>query len=311
MIGLAVFSDHGAVKPEHIPHTDLQENINTSTNKIQIVHSGGEAIDRSAIKIILSIKIPEESELRHIEFSGSKLHFINPDGKESNPDDNVFALGDCIIIDTTDPDNQNKEDYLDDGLKINNSYAIDMFFVDTPSQQVIQKAVLQGGFGEIPYWITPHPYGSVYDNSTNEWLPTELVGAFNDGIFTQDSVPKKPAFVYEEFQFGIDADEMGISDPLKLVQLNVVYSSKDCSPNEIPISVYNGSEWTQIGQKMVENCEFTQSANFIYDISSAPSYVNTTEKLENLKVRFSASENASPNSGKFIRIDCVRIHVVF
>ena len=59
-IAVTVFSDEGAVKPEHIPHTDLQENFNRSTNKIQIVHSGGEAIDKSAIKIIVSVNNGEK-----------------------------------------------------------------------------------------------------------------------------------------------------------------------------------------------------------------------------------------------------------
>ena len=33
-IALTVFSDGGAVNPEHTPHTDLQENINTNTNHV-------------------------------------------------------------------------------------------------------------------------------------------------------------------------------------------------------------------------------------------------------------------------------------
>ena len=54
-IALTVFSDGGAVNPQHTPHTDLRENINTNTNTVQIIHSGGEAIDLSAIKIIFSV----------------------------------------------------------------------------------------------------------------------------------------------------------------------------------------------------------------------------------------------------------------
>ena len=61
---------------------------------------------------------------------------------------------------------------------------IDMFFIDTPSQQVIHTAVLQRGSGGVPDWITPHPYGSVYSNSAQNggWQPTESVAEINDGI---------------------------------------------------------------------------------------------------------------------------------
>lgn len=290
-IAVTVFSDEDTVKPEHIPHTDLQENFNRSAKTIQIVHSGGEAIDESDIKIILYANGEKKGEFQSGDFTVK-----NPYGMDSS--DEVFTLGDCIEIDT-------------ESMELKAGEDIDIFFVDKPSEQVIQKAVLQRGIvGGLPYWITPHPYGSVYSSITGGWLPTELVGAFNDSVFTTEKpIPKRPEFVYEEFQFGIDADEMGISDPLKLVQLNVVYSSKDCSPDEIPLSVYNGSNWTQIGQNMKENCNFTESSTVVYDISSEPSYVNTTEKLEKLVVKFSASGNANENSDKYYCVDCVRIHV--
>ena len=73
-------------------------------------------------------------------------------------------LGDCIVINTT-------------GKEVNlmSGDAIDMFIVHTPSEQVIQKTVLQRVSEERPEWITPYPYGSIYDNSATirEWLPME------------------------------------------------------------------------------------------------------------------------------------------
>lgn len=313
-IAITVFSDGGAVKPEHIPHTDLQENINASTNNIQIVHSGGEAIDRSAIKIILSIKIPGESEIRYPEFSGSKLHF--------DPDDNVFALGDCITIDTTDADNQNPEDKLDDGLEINNSYAIDMFFVDTPSQQVIQKAVLQGGFWEIPTWITPHPYGTVYSDSAvnGGWQSTESVAAIQDGLLTDSYIPKS-SWVTENYTFGIDADEMGISNSFTKVILRIIYQAHDNSPDTLILKIFNGSQWTQIAPnteqiKMPEYNNIQESVNAnppneytgetTYNITK---YIKTTSELEKLEVSFSVEGHADDMSEKTGWVDFLGIHV--
>ena len=75
-IAVTVFSDGGVVKPEHIPHTDLQENFNTSTNKIQIVHSGGEAIDMSAIKDnTLTLIMEKRGEFDICQYPGK-----DPDG---------------------------------------------------------------------------------------------------------------------------------------------------------------------------------------------------------------------------------------
>ncbi|MCC4765864.1 type IV pilin [Methanosarcina sp. DH1] len=292
-IAVTVFSDENTVKPEHIPHTDLQENFNRSAKTIQIVHSGGEAIDESDIKIMVSVDGENKGE-----FDSDDFNVKNPDGTYSS--DGVFTLGDCIEIDTSSMDLKAGDD-------------IDIFFVDTPSEQVIQKAVLQRYSGEIPTWITPHPYGSVYSNSTDGggWQPTELVDAINDSIYTKTPV-LKDQYVYQEFQFGIDADEMGISNPLNLVQLKIIYSSHDCSPDGFPLSVYNGSDWVQINYIMKENYDFTQceaDGLTVFDISSAPYYVNTTEKLEKLVVRFSATGNAA--SDKYYCVDFVGIHVEF
>jgi FlaG/FlaF family flagellin (archaellin) len=301
-IAVTVFSDGGAVKPEHIPHTDLQENFNRSAKTIQIVHSGGEAIDESSIKIKVSVNGQESAKPPFV----SPFTVKNPDGSPSS--DGVFTLGDCIEIDTTglvnDPTSPT-------GVRDPTSGdMIEIFFIDTPSQQVIQKAVLQRDSGEIPEWITPHPYGSVYSSKVG-WQPTELVNGITDGIYSEEKVLKDET-VYQEFQFGIDADEMGISDPLDLVQLKIIYGSHDCSPDDFPLSLYNGYEWVQINYAAKENYDFAtceKEGKTVFDISSAPYYVNTTEKLEKLVVRFSASGNAASN--KYYSVDFVGIHVDF
>lgn len=287
-IALTVFSD-GALNPEHTPHTDLQENINTNTNRVYITHSGGEAIDLSAIKIILI------ADGQRYEFN--KSDFKDPD--DTDPDDAVFMLGDCIVI-----NNENIKSGID----------IDMLFVDMPSQQVIQRTALQQGPTKVPYWITPCPYGSVYDNSTNKFLPTELVDGMSDGLFIKAQVPKKPESVYQEFTFGIDADEMDISDSSRPVKLKVIYRSQGCSPDEIPLSIYDGSDWTQIGPKMKNYSSFDDCKNSNSNIYEITSYVNASEKLENLKVRFSATENPDEHdpdeqNEKFYEIDFIGIHI--
>lgn len=121
-IALTVFSEGGVVKPPHTPYTSLREKIDTNTNTIKIFHTGGEAIDRNEIKVVLSVKG------KQTEFDNSKFKVKNPEDKDST--DRYFMLGDYIVIDTMSP-------------PITESDSIEMLFVHTPSRQVIQKAVLQ------------------------------------------------------------------------------------------------------------------------------------------------------------------------
>ena len=302
-IGVAVFSDGGAVKPEHIPHTDLRENFYRGSNTLQIVHSGGESIDRSAIKIILSGNYGKSDE-----FSKSytvsdptdleaKAKILKPDGKVST--DSRFMLGDYITIDTkgivTDSTTPRSRD-------LTNKDSVDMFFIDMPSQQVIQRTMLQKATREPLDWITPHPYGSVYD-SYGGWLDTESVGEI-DGTFTQSPIPKRD-WVYEEYTFGIDADEMGVSDPLSSISLKVIYNAGDNSPQNLTLSIYNGYDWTQLASQMGETFKGNREV-VIYPIID---YVSNTAQLENLIVKFSGIGNAANQSVKTDLVDFVGIQV--
>jgi Protein of unknown function (DUF1628). len=300
-IAVTVFSDGGAVKPEHIPHTDLRENFYRGSNTLQIVHSGGETIDRSTIKIILSGNYGNSDEFSKSytvsDPNDPIAKILKPDGKVST--DNVFTLGDCIKINTagivTDRIAHRSRD-------LTNNDSVDMFFIDMPSQQVIQSTVLQKATREPLDWITPHPYGSVYD-SYGGWLDTESVGAI-DGTFTQSPIPKRD-WVYEEYTFGIDADEMGISDPLSSISLKVIYNAGDNSPQNLTLSIYNGYSWTQLASQMGETFQGNREV-VIYPIFD---YVSNTAQLENLIVKFSAIGNAANQSVKTNLVDFVGIQI--
>jgi FlaG/FlaF family flagellin (archaellin) len=127
-IAITIFSDEGVVNPPHIPHTDLSEKINTNTDIVQIIHNGGEAIDLKAIKIILSVNGDPFS----FNLSDPGVTFFSSNGSESN--NGVLMLGDFIEINTSQR-----------GLDLKNDDTIDMYFVHTPSQQVIQRVTLQNG----------------------------------------------------------------------------------------------------------------------------------------------------------------------
>lgn len=277
-IALIVYSDGGVEKPEHIPHTDLCEIMNIRNSTIEISHCGGDAIDRSAIKIKLSVKIPGEPESKHPEFSGSKLLF--------DPDDNVFSLGDRIIIDTTKPDNEGEN------VNITNGADVDFYFLDMASQQVIQKTVLHGNFVKLPDWITPDPYGSILDKSGSlpeEFLPTEVVNESKDGLETRCHWEKNQTSS-ETFTFGIDQYDLNLENPLKLVLLKIVYDFHDNSiKNKILEINVGGTDWIKVADLSIDS---TNDPPF-FNITDK---VNTTEKLYNLKVRISGEGQANSDN---------------
>lgn len=288
-IALIVYSDGGVEKPAHTPHTDLCEVMNANNGTLETSHSGGDAIDLSAIKIVL--KFPDGQ--RH-EFS--KSDFKDPDG--NRPDD-VFTLGDSIVIHDE---------------KIKNNVDVDMYFLDTESQQVIQRAVLKGNYLEIPYWVTPAPYGSVYDKSGNlngEYLPVELINEINDGLSTRCHI-EKGLISNETFTFGIDQYGMNLKDPLQEVLLKIVYANHDNSQKNMTLEInVDGSNWIKVAPNITTKLDSYNDFSDC-DTSLAPfditKYVNTTTKLNNLTVRFSATGNAASDN-KNGWIDFIGVHI--
>jgi FlaG/FlaF family flagellin (archaellin) len=122
-IAVVIFSDVVA-NPPHTPHTDLQESIDPTSNKLYIFHVGGEAIDLKDVNIILvNSKNTDEQEEFNLSLTGSGFY--------CNATNNVLMLGDYIRISP-----------MNISLGTNDTT---MFFVYTPSQQVIQKVALYSG----------------------------------------------------------------------------------------------------------------------------------------------------------------------
>ncbi|WP_292373853.1 type IV pilin N-terminal domain-containing protein [Methanosarcina sp. UBA411] len=294
-IALTVFSDGGAEKPEHTPHTDLQETINTTNNTLQIIHSGGEPIDLSAIKIILIIGGKQQPDVyEQNSFTIKKL-------EDSEPK-NIFMLGDCIEI---------------KDKNITGDVDIDMFFVDTPSQQVIQRVTLQcGNEGKEEnsgtngrYWITPYPDGTPTDTSGG-WISTEAVNEIGDGIFTVYYPPSKnnddPNSTAQVFDFNINTTKEGVSAPIHKVILKIVYSVNDGSYKHLAldISVAEPENWIRVDSDMTAYKHDFDA----YEIDITP-YVKTITDLEKFKARVVIVTQASENAKKKAWIDFLGIHV--
>jgi len=298
-LAVLVFSDEGAVNPPHTPKTDLQENVDTGADLVKIFHRGGEAIDLEDAKIVLNINGQQEV-----------FDLSSDPGVSCNATNNVLMVGDDIVINTS----------LSRGRDLNSTDSIDMYFVHTGSDQVIQRVMLQSGNEESEssddtddtskYWITPHPNGTA-DDTSDGWISTEAVDKIGDGIFTtyyaSDKKDGDPNSTAQIFEFNISATEEGISEPpFENVTLRIVYSLHDKNYDYVALDIWDGNpnQWIRVESDMPE-----YNKNFeAYDIKLI-SYVTTIEELEALKVRIVAVTNADKKADKTAWIDFLGIHV--
>lgn len=137
-IAAVIFSDI-IVNPPHTPHADFSDRININDDTVTILHCGGEPIDLKAIKIIISVNgMQNEFNIQDPSNSDSRVEIRHLDGSLSN--DSALMLGDYIVIHTNPETDQNQK-----RIDMNSTDIIDMYFVYTPSRQVIQKVTLQNG----------------------------------------------------------------------------------------------------------------------------------------------------------------------
>lgn len=290
-VALTVFSDGGEMDPVHTPHTNLEENLDRPKDIIRISHNGGEAIDLEDIIIILRV------DGKDVEFNMSDPGVTILDSEGNISSDDVFTLDDCIMVNTSSK------------IEISNAEAIDLYFVHTESSQVIQKTMLWKDSGSLPYWITPYPYGSVYDSYTGKWLDQELVDKIGDEDYTENDFPKDQ-YIYENFTFG-GLDDLDISEDATFskVILKIVYRIHDQSA-KLEMEVNNGSpavmfDLTKKGDAPIDSTEFVESE---FDITQ---YVKDATDLENLVIKISTTPNAADQAGKEGWIDFIGIHLEY
>ena len=291
-VAITVFSDERAMDPPHTPHTNLRENIDTSKDKVQIFHIGGEAIDLEDIKIILRVNGMQAE----FNMSDPDVEIYDPDGNKL-PHDGVFTLGDYIEIDPSSK------------INIEHGDVVDFYFVHSESSQVIQKTKLWSEGKEFPDWITPYtfPGGTAYDNYTATWLDTELVDKINDNKSTRTHISKNET-TYENFTFAINTEELEIPEGTLFtnITLKIVCTRHDKSPIILTPEINNGSsQWT----RLYPSIGFTHSMDFVNQNYNITEYVKNTTELENLEVRILADGRASDSADKAFHVDFIVIHL--
>jgi FlaG/FlaF family flagellin (archaellin) len=127
-LATTIFSDVVVINPPHKQHTYISERIDTNADTIQILHSGGEAINLKTLKIILSVN----GKLTKFNMSDPSVKVLNSRG--SVLDNGFLMLGDCIEINMRQL-----------GIYLKDNDTVDMYLMNTKSGQVIQRVALHGG----------------------------------------------------------------------------------------------------------------------------------------------------------------------
>jgi len=290
-VALTVFSEGGKMDPPHTPHTNLEESIDRSEDSVKIFHDGGEAIDLEDIKIILEV----DGQQAEFNISDPEVEVYDPEGNKLSSN-GVFTLRDYIAINSS-----SKVDITD-------ADAIDLYFVHTESSQVIQKTILWRDFGDLPDWITPYPYGSVYDNQVG-WQDEEIVDKIGDEQYTVNDFPQKQ-YVYENFTFG-SLDDLCIPEDTSFseVLLKIVYRIHDQSA-KLELEINDGSpavtfNLTKQGVVSPDNGDFVE-----VELDITP-YIKNATDLENIVVKMSTTPNAAEPADKEGWVDFIGIHLEY
>ncbi|MCQ1534703.1 type IV pilin [Methanosarcina sp. KYL-1] len=295
--GAFIFAREG---PDDLPHTSLREWMDTSEDVIYLKHCGGEAIKTDELEIIANI-------------NGEKYVYTSPEIHEELGNKSFWDLGEVLAIDA-------RSEW---GLDLKDYHNINLYLIDTPTEELVQKVTLTTDFRKAPYltrWITPK--GEVVDTSGGEaelshvqvedWKRLEELNIKDeDGAYTVYHPPKKigtetDPTIYQEFDFGINPCLYGFrpGDSLTNATLKIVYRTNDNSLLKIELRFYDTDSplgWTareiMLPEKNAFNVTYIPLINFI----------NTTEDLAEFTVRLEAVTNA--DSEKEVNIDYLALWI--
>ena len=115
-IAVFIFSYEG---PANVPRTQVKEWMDTQTDTIYLEHSGGEFIETESLEIVANI-------------NDNRYTYSSPQIYANLGNRSTWELGDTIEIDT-------KAEW---GVDIVEGDEVNVYLIDTPSKEVIQKLQL-------------------------------------------------------------------------------------------------------------------------------------------------------------------------
>jgi FlaG/FlaF family flagellin (archaellin) len=311
VLGVSVFAQDG---PDDVPHTNVQEIMDTSTDTIYLKHNGGEPISTEDAEIIVNING------RKYEYNSSQIY-------ENLGNSSVWKIGDTIEINTMSTWTVN----------LQNNDRVELFLVDTPSNELIQKSRLTTRFQNEPkFTITLTPMGEITDTSSSakdeskkgygkKWQSRIPDGESNPNKEIQKDKENRNCTtyypplegeintsIYQEFDFGIKPTAYGIrpGDTFVNVTLIIVYYTHDASYSNFKLKFYDTDEhghgeWVYYKEDLPEH-----NSIFEPEFINLTDYIYTPTDLANFKVRIEAvRDDNQANSEKEIMIDYMGLWV--
>jgi FlaG/FlaF family flagellin (archaellin) len=303
LLGVFFFSQEG---PADVPHTDVQQIMDTSNDTIYLKHNGGEPISSRDAEIIVNI-------------NGKKYVYTPSQIYESLGNTNVWKVGDTIEINTMNTWT----------VDLKNDDEVELYLVDIPSKELIQKSSLTTKFQKEPDFEMLLAPADIIDTSGSKTdkgygNKKQVHGPDSDTNDAKDNdnehkncttyYPPEDVIntsIYQELDFKINPVAYGIrpGDTFCNVTLTIVYYSNDNSIKEFrlkfyDIDEYGHGEWVYYETQLPEHLTKFESESF--DLTYR---INTPADLANFKVRIEASTEAAPSATKQINIDHVTLWV--
>ncbi|AKB73364.1 hypothetical protein MSLAZ_0103 [Methanosarcina lacustris Z-7289] len=303
-LSVFVFSQDG---PADIPHTDVLEIMDTSTDTICLKHGGGEPIRAEDAEIILNI-------------NGKKYVYTSSQIYKSLGNRSVWDVGDTIEINTMSTWT----------VDLKNRDEVELYLVDTPSKELIRKSSLTTEFQKragLATWLTP--MGEISDTSTgygdnkqahaSDSNTEDAKGDDNENKNCTTHYPPENATnpgIYQEFDFGFNPIAYGVrpDDTFCNVTLVISYYCHDSSIKEIKLKFYDIDEYGNekwVYSEPIYNpvTDNAANSNFLFKSINLTDHINTYDDLANFKVRIEASTTANPSAKKQISIDYMALWV--
>lgn len=313
-LGVAVFSMEG---PDDVPHTNVQEILDISNNTIYLKHNGGEPVSTENFKIIANI-----NGMRH-EYTSSQIC-------ESLENSSVWKIGDTIEINSMDAW----------GVDLGNDDKVELFLVDTSSNELIQKSTLTSALQKNPdLSLCFTPMGDITDTSTSgknaakkgygeNWQVSAIDSTTNEYKIATNENKKCTTYypptgmintsIYQEFNFGVKPAAYGIrpGDTFSNVTLIIYYYTHDSTPAnnkkddcDIKFEYYYIDEYGQGKWEYYNETFPAHNYDFEYEYLNLTDRINTPKGLANFKVRIKASTTAAESSEKEINVDYIGLSI--
>jgi len=309
-------------KPLEVPHIDFYEQLDPFNDTLVLFNNGGEPVPIKEFKLVMQ--------------SGSTEYFINGEELSSKlieeyGDNGYWDLGEYISINVSEMCSLDLENCDED---------LTVFFIHTPSKQVIQKSFVPCIYLDDDYLTPNDRIPRDWYTGGSIWIPPQLLALDNSvrpqngnkpdliGSACLDDVqkigggfttyyPNEEASMYEYFEFGLNEsvlNDFGVtfSDYENLnisgVKIKVDYKGHDGSFKWVKLRVWDQTEGIFYNYTIPEYHSGKGNSQWGSEIVELPHITNATD-LENLNVSIIAEGNHGQSAQHYINVDYIAVYI--